>query len=123
MLIEVSQSNDIKINLSFSYTDCDHLRKAIKGSDTDEDIIIDILGNRTADQRVKIRDKYQTMTNRVRRKFDILQLIFSFLFAGFRYGFKERHIWRFPSDFKGTSLFPCRIRLPRITSSNQRSRH
>jgi hypothetical protein len=81
MLIEVNQLNDIQINSLFSYTDCDQLRKAIKGSDTDENIIIDILGNRTASQRLKIRDKYKTMANRVRRKF---YFTINFVFLSFR---------------------------------------
>jgi hypothetical protein len=70
MPIEVNQSNKVRINSPcfFSYSDCDHLRKAIKGSEIDENIIIDILGNRTADQRLKIRDKYKTMSGRVRDK-------------------------------------------------------
>lgn len=44
--------------------DCDSIRKAIKGSHTDEQVLIEILGNRTTDQRLKIRDKYKSLFNR-----------------------------------------------------------
>lgn len=70
MLIEVSQSHGIPIDSSFSYSDCDDLRKSIKGAEIDENIIIDILGNRTTDQRLKIRDRYRKISDRVRTKID-----------------------------------------------------
>ncbi|CAF4378330.1 unnamed protein product, partial [Adineta steineri] len=44
--------------------DCDNLRKAMKGFGTDEDMLIHILGNRSSDQRVKIRDQYKSMFGR-----------------------------------------------------------
>ena len=53
------------MNYIFSYSDCDHIRKAIKGGGTDENMLIHILGNRSCDQRLKIHDKYKTMFNRV----------------------------------------------------------
>lgn len=53
----------------FNHLDCDSLRKAIKGAGANESIIVDILGNRSTDQRVNIRDKYKSLFNRVRREF------------------------------------------------------
>ena len=53
-----SQRNDL-------FVDCENLRKAMKGLGTDEDMLVHILGNRSNDQRVKIRDQYKTMFGRV----------------------------------------------------------
>ncbi|CAF1231961.1 unnamed protein product [Rotaria sp. Silwood1] len=39
--------------------DCENLRKSMKDVGTDEDMLINILGNRSNDQRLKIRDKYK----------------------------------------------------------------
>jgi hypothetical protein len=47
------------------YLDCDNLQKAMKGLGTDESMLIHILGNRSNDQRVKIRDQYKIMFGRV----------------------------------------------------------
>ncbi|CAF3586615.1 unnamed protein product [Rotaria sordida] len=41
--------------------DCKNLHESMKGVGTDEDTLIQILGNRSNDQRLKIRDKYKTM--------------------------------------------------------------
>ncbi|CAF1191411.1 unnamed protein product [Rotaria magnacalcarata] len=41
--------------------DCENLRKSMKGLGTDEDMLIHILGNRSHDQRVNIRDTYKNM--------------------------------------------------------------
>jgi hypothetical protein len=49
--------------------DADALRKAMKGIGTDEQMLINILGNRTTDQRLQIRAAFQTKFNRV-SKFD-----------------------------------------------------
>ena len=45
--------------------DCNNLQKAMKGLGTDEKMLIHILGNRSNDQRVQIRDKYKLMFGRV----------------------------------------------------------
>lgn len=37
----------------------------MKGLGTDDEILIHILGNRSTDQRVQIRDKYKVMFGRV----------------------------------------------------------
>ncbi len=57
--------NSNEMNPFFLNSDCENLRKAMKHAETDENMLIDILGNRTSDQRVKIRDKYKTMFSRV----------------------------------------------------------
>ncbi|CAF2947711.1 unnamed protein product [Rotaria sp. Silwood2] len=44
--------------------DCENLHKSMKGIGTDEDILINILGNRSNDQRLQIRDKYKTKFGR-----------------------------------------------------------
>lgn len=44
--------------------DCDALRKAMKGLGTDEKAIIDILANRTSDQRAHLPKQYKTMFGR-----------------------------------------------------------
>lgn len=44
--------------------DAERLRKSIKGSGTDEKILIDIMGNRNTVQRLKIKDTYKAMFGR-----------------------------------------------------------
>lgn len=56
----------MKIMFYFLYSDCHNLRKAIKGLGTNEKMLIHILGNRSNDQRLQIRDKYKTMFGRVK---------------------------------------------------------
>jgi hypothetical protein len=46
--------------------DCQNLQKAMKGLGTDEEMLIHILGNRSNDQRIQIRDKYKQMFGQVR---------------------------------------------------------
>lgn len=46
--------------------DADALRKAMKGLGTDEKTLISILGNRTTDQRMQIKETFKTKHNRVR---------------------------------------------------------
>ena len=47
------------------YSDCDNLHKAMKGLGTDDSMLVHILGNRSNDQRVKIRDQYKVMFGKV----------------------------------------------------------
>ncbi len=55
-----------KKKLVFIDLDCQNLQKAMKGLGTDEEMLIHILGNRSNDQRVQIRDKYKLMFGKVR---------------------------------------------------------
>jgi hypothetical protein len=42
-------------------SDCERLYKAMKGFGTDEKTIIDVLGNRSSDQRMELKKSYQQM--------------------------------------------------------------
>jgi hypothetical protein len=46
--------------------DADALRKAMKGVGTNEQILIDILGNRNTSQRLEIKSAFMNKHNRVR---------------------------------------------------------
>jgi hypothetical protein len=46
--------------------DADALRKAMKGVGTNEQVLIDILGNRDTSQRLEIKSAFMNKHNRVR---------------------------------------------------------
>jgi annexin A7/11 len=52
--------------------DADALRKAMKGLGTDEKTLINILGNRNTDQRLKIKAAFKDKHNRVSYLFEFL---------------------------------------------------
>jgi hypothetical protein len=46
--------------------DADALRKAMKGAGTNEQVLIDILGNRNTSQRLEIKSAFTNIHKRVR---------------------------------------------------------
>jgi annexin A7/11 len=53
-----------RVNLQQLDSDCDSLRKAMKGAGTDEDLIISILTQRNNEQRYMLKQRYKAIYNR-----------------------------------------------------------
>ena len=68
--------------------DVDALRKAMKGFGTNEKTLINILGNRTTEQRMRIKDSYKAKLNRVRRSISNKFLRIERISIGFTLGFE-----------------------------------